>query len=147
VVEVWKDIKGRVIKGVISSNGYLLIRLSLMGVVKAITNHKIIAETFIRPLKNKEVINHINGNKIDNRLINLEITNQKDNCRKASKLGLIKNGIKHHKSILTKKEVVAMRELREITGLSYQKIANKFKVDRKTAERAIKRETYREVEK
>ena len=40
------------------------------------------AETFIRPLKEDEEINHINGNKSDNSISNLEIISRNSNNKK-----------------------------------------------------------------
>lgn len=40
------------------------------------------AETFLRNLNDGEEINHINGNKLDNSIVNLEIISRKNNNKK-----------------------------------------------------------------
>ena len=40
------------------------------------------AETFLRNLNDGEEVNHINGNKLDNSISNLEIVNRKSNNKK-----------------------------------------------------------------
>ena len=40
------------------------------------------AETFLRSLNEGEEINHINGNKLDNSITNLEIISRKSNNKK-----------------------------------------------------------------
>ena len=39
-------------------------------------------ETFLRDLNNGEEVNHINGNKLDNSISNLEIISRKSNNKK-----------------------------------------------------------------
>lgn len=53
--------------------------------------HRIIAETFIPNINNYPVINHINGNKQDNRVENLEWTTESYNTKHAFDMGLAKN--------------------------------------------------------
>ena len=52
--------------------GYLRVVLSKDGVKKRYMSHRIVAEAFIPNLDNKKFVNHINGNKSDNRVENLE---------------------------------------------------------------------------
>lgn len=53
--------------------------------------HKLVAETFIPNPKNFNVINHINGNKKDNNVENLEWCTQKHNMEQAFNMGLVGN--------------------------------------------------------
>lgn len=51
--------------------------------------HRLMAKTFLGPVEGKEIVNHKNGDKKDNRLSNLEWSTYKDNCEHA-----ILNGLK-----------------------------------------------------
>jgi hypothetical protein len=70
--------------------GYLTVRLNVKG--KCITQyvHRLLGLTFIPNKENKSLINHINGNKLDNRLSNLEWVDHSENVTHAYKNGLIK---------------------------------------------------------
>ncbi len=70
-----------------NGKGYLRMKLSNNGFSKRVMLHRIIAEAFIPNPLNKKVINHINNNKKDNRIENLEWCSQSENCLHSVKLG------------------------------------------------------------
>lgn len=53
--------------------------------------HRLVAEAFIPNPKNLKVINHINANKKDNNVDNLEWCTQKHNMQQAFNMGLVRN--------------------------------------------------------
>ena len=62
--------------------------------------HRLVAETFIPNPNNYEQVNHIDGNKQNNRMDNLEWCTREYNMQEAFKMGLVKRtkGEKHHLS-------------------------------------------------
>lgn len=96
--EEWKDIKGYEgiylvsdkgnikRKGInknrkfnISRCGYAMVTLYKNGIVKNILVHRIVAQAFLPNFNNLPQVNHIDGNKLNNNIENLEWCTAKDN--------------------------------------------------------------------
>jgi len=76
-----KGPSGKILKPILMTIGYYSVMFSL-GNRKSVRRyiHKLVAETFIGEIGSDKVVNHINGNKLDNRLINLEIVSRMKNA-------------------------------------------------------------------
>ena len=85
-------------------NGYCFVTLN----GKHLSIHKLVADTFIPNIDNKPIINHIDGNKQNNSVDNLEWCTYKENASHSYKSGLtnIKKGVDNVMSKLTNIEVI-----------------------------------------
>ena len=81
----------RELKGSITENGYRYFRLSQKGTKYRFYAHRLVAEYFIPNNDNTKIVNHINGNKLDNRVENLEWITYSENNVHANKTGLRKS--------------------------------------------------------
>ena len=74
-------------KGNKKHNGYLNVCVRKYGQpgVKAYSAHRFIWECFNGIIPEGKVIDHINNNKEDNRLCNLQLVTQQENCKKSAK--------------------------------------------------------------
>ena len=76
---VRNDKKGTFIKGIKNSTGYLQVHLSKNGIPKWFKIHRLVGIAFIENVNNCKEIDHINRDKLDNRLNNLRWANRSQN--------------------------------------------------------------------
>ncbi len=70
------------------SCGYLIVTLCADGVRKNKRIHRLMMEAFVPNPEGKAHVNHIDGNKLNNTLTNMEWATPKENSQHAVKLGL-----------------------------------------------------------
>lgn len=78
-----------ILKASVEAHGYERVVLGKDGKKKKYQVHRLIAATFIPNEENKQQVNHINGNKADNRVENLEWCTDSENMQHAFQNGLI----------------------------------------------------------
>jgi hypothetical protein len=89
---------------------YYMIKLSRYGVNKNNLLHRLLAITFIANPEGKETVNHIDGNKLNNSICNLEWSTYSEQNKHAIKLGLKKCFGEHHsQNKLTESSVIMIR--------------------------------------
>lgn len=90
--------------------------------------HRLVAMAFIPNPQNKTDVNHINANKADNRVENLEWNTRGENMKHAYENGLIDNkGQLSAKSKLTNDDVIKIYNLKH-SGVKQTKIAELFDI-------------------
>ena len=90
--------------------------------------HRLVAEALIPNPMHYKVVNHINGDKGDNRVENLEWCTQQDNIRHAMRTGLTKmNGTDNHNAKLKPKDIETIQYLYSL-GWTKVKIAKEVGV-------------------
>jgi hypothetical protein len=75
--------KGRVLKTFTAGAGYEYVVLSVNQNKKKVAVHRLVAQAFLGV--SELTVNHINENKKDNRVSNLEYCTQKENCNKGTR--------------------------------------------------------------
>ena len=108
----YRTIKRKILTPKFDKYGYLKVGLTKEGKQKYKFVHRLVAETFIPNPNNYPIVNHIDGDKTNNHISNLEWCTQQYNVKHAYKNGLKKGvsaehrGSKNPKSKLTEKEVL-----------------------------------------
>lgn len=131
----------------INSHGYYYVNLCKNGKYKSISIHRLVGLYFVKKLKDEyDVLNHIDGNKLNNNYKNLEWCTQSHNTKEAIRIGLFKTK-KGKKSNLYSgkldiKKADEIRLLRNNYGLSYSKIAKMFNVSKSTIINVCKNRIY-----
>lgn len=118
--------KNRLLKKEKDKKGYEYVNISINGIVKHHSVHKLVALAFIPNPFNFVEINHINGITYDNRVKNLEWVSHKQNMEHARKHGLIsKQGIERSIIAMTNSTKKAIRQLKNgVVIKEYDSIAN-----------------------
>ena len=79
---------GRQMKSRVNKYGYKLINLvNDAGIRKAVAVHRLVALTYLNKIVSKPIVNHINGDKQDNRVSNLEWCTYRENTLHAQSIG------------------------------------------------------------
>ncbi len=81
--------------------GYALVSLSKNGKKKKFRIHRLVAEAFIPNPNNYPCVNHIDGNKLNNNVNNLEWCTEKQNMEHAAKFNLVNRGRQQYVKQLT----------------------------------------------
>ena len=105
---------------------------------KTLTVHRIVAKTFIPNPEEKEDVNHIDGNKLNNNVNNLEWTTTQENIKKRYEIGIDGNNYKAvEQRSLDGKELYdifkSSYEAEKITGIARQHIGACCRGERKSA--------------
>ena len=119
--------KGRIISVSKSKKGYLQVSLSKNGKRFHTGVHRIMAISFIDNPENKPQVNHIDGNKENNLLSNLEWVTNSENQIHAINGGLCSHnrGENHHMSIFSNGQIKVMRLLFKL-GVNNRKVAELY---------------------
>jgi predicted RNA binding protein YcfA (HicA-like mRNA interferase family) len=104
--------RGKELKKVLNKKGYPEVRLRKQGCHTRLV-HKLVASAFMIKPEGCTQINHINGVKTDNRVINLQWVNQSENQLHAYRLGLqpSRSGEGNGRAKLTDKTVTRIKIL------------------------------------
>lgn len=104
---------GKVLKGHIDKDGYRQILLYNNKKRKYFRQHRLVLRAFC-PIENEHLyqVNHIDGNKLNNKLSNLEWVTPSENIRHSFMMGMSsQTGSKNAMPKLTEEDVIKIREI------------------------------------
>lgn len=103
--------QARIMKPAKDGNGYLRTMIWLNGKTSTIKLHRIVAITFLPNPEHLEEVNHINFDRTDNRVVNLEWVSRAQNLKHTLDAGraTMNNGPKNGMAKLTTEQVIEIR--------------------------------------
>lgn len=122
--------KGNCRKPSICKKGYAHITLSNKGSKTTYLVHRLVAEQYIPNSSKLLQVNHIDGNKLNNSVSNLEWVSSSTNVIHSFSSGLSNySGSKNGRSKLTEDQVVQIKQLL-LQGIKNKEIADKFSISK-----------------
>lgn len=107
--------KGKIMNKCVDGLGYEIVGLTINSKTISKKVHRLVGETFLPNPENKPCINHIDGNKTNNKVTNLEWCSYSENSKHAYKNGLtnpkypVLEGEKNGRALLTEQQVKDIR--------------------------------------
>lgn len=136
--------KGQCLRGSYhKSHGYVVI--SLDSTDKRVL-HRLVADAFLPETQFKETVNHINGDKLDNRACNLEWATYERNNDHARSTGLnSQHGMNCNLSRFSDHTIKAAKNVAQRFGLNSQEIADLFEMSETHARYILQGKTRRKA--
>ena len=145
----FQKLKGKLLSASPNSHGYPQIGLTQKGKRKTLKVHSLVALYFLDKISNKNEVNHKDGDKLNNRVENLEWCTRSENILHAFAFDLKEKpkGELNGQSKITKAEVIEIREMYKGRGkgLSLAKIALIYNLGSTQVSRIIKKQSWRHV--
>lgn len=128
--------------------GYRGIRIVVTrGRLVSCLAHRLLWHVLRGPIPRGLEVNHKDGNKLNNRLDNLELLTTSENCRHALRTGLIipKKGSETSQAKLTEDQVLRLRRLVVTDGIRQQEAATMFGVSFQTVHLVVHGKRWKHV--
>lgn len=137
----------KILKHWLEKDGYHTITLWKNRKPKQFRVHRLVAEAFIPNPSRLAQVNHIDGNKDNNAVSNLEWVSLEENIRHAYEIGIYKKGEERKESKLTNEQVKWIREnyIKGSRELGARPLARKFGVTKTCIYYIVTNKSYKGV--
>lgn len=110
-------IKGRLMKPYMNQYGYMKVKLRIKGEQTGYSVHRLVAQAFITNPDDKPQVNHINENKTDNRVSNLEWVTIRENAVHGTRIQRITANTDYVKRVAnTDYVLIARKQAKAVTA-------------------------------
>jgi hypothetical protein len=150
-VPYWR--KGKICKQSKSNLGYMTVGFTVNNVKVNKYVHRLVAEAFITNINNYPQVNHIDCNKTNNRMYNLEWCTNSENHIHASKNGLNKlhlhrvaySGEENGRALLTKEQVLEIKQKYIPYKYSAKKLSKEYGVSESCITHILNNTSWKEI--
>lgn len=132
----------KIIPGSLATTGYRTVSLCCIPPVARRYVHDIVAEAFIGPRPSGYQINHLDGNKLNNLVSNLEYVTPRENLLHAARTGLNPRA----NNFKLNDELVRELRRRYTETRSHKQLALEFGIDPSNVYRIVTRQQWKHVE-
>jgi hypothetical protein len=143
-----RKIGGVILSPKIDQRGYEEVGLGFEQKSTYVRIHRLVAMAWIGDIPKGMCVNHIDGNKRNNNLSNLEIVTYSENSKHAHRTGLVtpnpKRGIEHHRSKINEEDVLKIRAIHRETK-SITSISNQFGIGKSQVQRIVKKQSWSHI--
>jgi DNA-binding XRE family transcriptional regulator len=136
---------GRIMKERYMPNGYIQACLCKDSKYRYFYIHRLVSEAFLENPNNLPQVNHIDCNKSNNSVDNLEWCTGKENGEHGSKNLLYKHGESHHMTKLSESQVREIKRLLKEGNITQINIAKMFSTNRTTIYNIKNEHTWKHV--
>jgi len=150
-VPYWR--KGKICKQSKSNLGYMTVGFTVNNIKVNKYVHRLVAEAFITNMNDYPQVNHIDCDKTNNRMYNLEWCTNSQNHIHASKNGLNKlhlhrvaySGEKNGRSLLTKEQVLEIKQKYIPYKYSAKKLSKEYNVSESCITHILNKTSWKEI--
>lgn len=130
-----------------NKRGYLYINLCKNGKCKSARIHRLVAKYFLPDYDENLQVNHIDGNKINNKSSNLEMVTQSGNLRHAEKMGLLVHhkGEEHWCAKLSEEKVKEIRKKYKPNIYTQKMLADEYGVSRSNIKLILANKIWKDI--
>ncbi len=132
-----------------NKQGYEFVGLSNANGCKCVKVHRLVALCFINNRNYKPEVNHIDGNKSNNCVSNLEWSTVSENRQHAYDTGLNNpesfSGEKNGRSKINKEDVLLIRKMKSETKITYTELATMFNVCSNQISKIVRRVNWKHI--
>lgn len=139
-----RHLSSKILSPSISKCGYYRVVLCVENKHNYIPIHQLVAKTFLQYDQTARLtVNHIDGDKCNNAVNNLEVVTQKENRRHAIQMGLWNQRGEFSKvAKLNKAQVLAIRASYQNSEVTHKELADLYQVSKSTIGRIINNQSY-----
>jgi hypothetical protein len=138
------NIRERILKPAINRKGYERIRLCVQMQERDFSVHRLVAEAFLPNPESKPEVNHINCNKADNRVDNLEWATTKENVTHAIANNLRRGlkGERSAKAMLTNAQAAELRAKYGSRKMTIRELSNETNISYTVVQKIVTNKSY-----